>query len=175
MIFSSNRPTPGLSSLWSPHGSQEQWEKVNPNARATCQVAHVFFFFWPCHVTHGIFISPPRIEPVPLALGAQSFDPWTTRGFPTHLFLSCYWPKQITWLLLMQRVETETLEVFRAILYSLLCFLFQWFFYCAFLFQWFYCNILFSIISPRPCSLVPTPQEPPPCLPSIISPLSLYL
>ena len=122
MIFSSNRPTPGLSSLWSPHGSQEQWEKVNPNARATCQVAHVFFFFWPCHVTHGIFISPPRIEPVPLALGAQSFDPWTTRGFPTHLFLSCYWPKQITWLLLMQRVETETLEVFRAILYSLLCF-----------------------------------------------------
>ena len=62
------------------------------------------------------------IEPAPLALGAQSLNHWTTRGFPTHLFLSPYWPKQIMWPLLMQGVETETLEVFKAILCNLLRF-----------------------------------------------------
>ena len=34
---------------------------------------YIFFFFWPRHVACGILVPPPRIEPVPPAVEAQSF------------------------------------------------------------------------------------------------------
>ena len=36
-------------------------------------------FFWMCCVVRGILVPRPLIEPVPLALEAQSINQWTTR------------------------------------------------------------------------------------------------
>ena len=41
-----------------------------------------FFFFWPCHVTFGILVPQPGIEPVPPAVEAQSLNHWTAREVP---------------------------------------------------------------------------------------------
>ena len=35
---------------------------------------------WPCCAIYGILVPQPRIKPTPLALEAQSFNPWATRG-----------------------------------------------------------------------------------------------
>ena len=38
-----------------------------------------FFFFLPHHVTCGILVPGPGFKPVPLALGAQNLNHWTSR------------------------------------------------------------------------------------------------
>ena len=46
-----------------------------------------FFSFWPCCTSCWILISRPEIKPVLTALGAQSFNHWTTRECPNHFEL----------------------------------------------------------------------------------------
>ena len=45
-------------------------------------------FFWPCCTTYGILVPRPRIEPMPPALEAWSFNHWTAREVPSLLFFS---------------------------------------------------------------------------------------
>ena len=44
-----------------------------------------YFFFWPCCAACGILASQPGVEPIPLAMKAQSLNHWITREFP-HIF-----------------------------------------------------------------------------------------
>ena len=46
-----------------------------------------FFFFWSCREACEILVLRPGIEPVPLAVEAQSPNHWTAREFPHGL---CY-------------------------------------------------------------------------------------
>ena len=48
-------------------------------------------FFWPHCVAFGILVPQPGIEPMLPALGAQSLNQWTTRGFPyvTLIIMRC--------------------------------------------------------------------------------------
>ena len=46
-----------------------------------------FWFFWPHHTACGILVPRPGIEPVPLAVEAQSPNHWTAREFPIELLL----------------------------------------------------------------------------------------
>ena len=48
-----------------------------------------FFNFWPRCLACGILVPRPGIEPVSLALGAQSLNHWTTREVPLIVVLIC--------------------------------------------------------------------------------------
>ena len=41
-----------------------------------------YFIFWPYWATWGILVPLPRIEPMLLAVEAQSLNPWPTREVP---------------------------------------------------------------------------------------------
>ena len=45
-----------------------------------------FFFFW--HAACGILVPQPEIEPVPLALGAQSLNHWMFGEAPRFFSLN---------------------------------------------------------------------------------------
>ena len=53
---------------------------------------HIYIFhkymyiFCPCHVTCGIFVPRPGVEPVPSAVKVPSPNHWTAREFP-HKYL----------------------------------------------------------------------------------------
>ena len=50
------------------------------------------FLFWACHVTWGILVPQPEIEPVPAAVKGQNPNHWTAREFPqkkNFFFLYC--------------------------------------------------------------------------------------
>ena len=64
--------------------------KLNP---IEIEYSHLHFYrkfcilcFWGGVLCHGSLISPPRIEPVPPALGVQSLKHWTAREVPTLFF-----------------------------------------------------------------------------------------
>ena len=42
-------------------------------------VCFLLLLFWLCHVTCGILVPQPRIEPAPLTLEAQSVNHWTAK------------------------------------------------------------------------------------------------
>ena len=46
------------------------------------KIKDFFFIFWPHAVACRILFPQPRIEPVPLAVEAQSPNHWTAREFP---------------------------------------------------------------------------------------------
>ena len=43
-------------------------------------------FFWLHSMARGILVSPPGMEPVPLALEAWSRNPWTAKEVPVAYF-----------------------------------------------------------------------------------------
>ena len=44
------------------------------------------FIFWPHHAVYRILVPRPGIEPMPLAVKAQSLNHWTTREVPGSYF-----------------------------------------------------------------------------------------
>ena len=59
----------------------------------------IFFFFWPPCVAWSILVSPPGLEPVPLAVKKQSPNHWTTREVPIFtVFYVCYFNQDLWWL-----------------------------------------------------------------------------
>ena len=48
-------------------------------------------FFWPHCEAHGILVPQLGIEPMLPALGAQSLNLWTTRGFPCVTLIIMRW------------------------------------------------------------------------------------
>ena len=51
---------------------------------------NVLFYLFICHVTYGILVPQPGIEPNPPALGAWSLDHWSTRGVPREALECCH-------------------------------------------------------------------------------------
>ena len=49
------------------------------DTRAVCLT---LFFLWQSEDAHGVLVPPPVMEPVPLAVEAQSPKHWTAREFP---------------------------------------------------------------------------------------------
>ena len=49
------------------------------------------FLFWACHVTWGILVPQPEIEPVPAAVKGQNPNHWTAREFPHFSFRIWSW------------------------------------------------------------------------------------
>ena len=46
--------------------------------------------FWPCHVTCGVLVPWPGIEPIPQAVKVQSTNHWTARKFPALVLTDCF-------------------------------------------------------------------------------------
>ena len=46
--------------------------------------------FWPCHVTCGVLVPWPGIEPIPQAVKVQSTNHWTARKFPALVLIDCF-------------------------------------------------------------------------------------
>ena len=94
---SPSRAWPGLSQAYSrslkrwPGSEASGLQHVGDNTEMTCAVlgadaCHMLFSvsasclsFWPPHAAHGILVSPPGIEPAPLAVRAPSPKHWSTR------------------------------------------------------------------------------------------------
>ena len=50
-------------------------------------MSKIFILFFPHHHACGILVPQPGIEPVPLAVEAQSLNHWTTREVPMSKIL----------------------------------------------------------------------------------------
>ena len=50
------------------------------------RILSLFFIFWPCHVTGGILVPWPGIEPEPSEVEAQNLT-WNYQGSPPNFFL----------------------------------------------------------------------------------------
>ena len=70
------------------------WKWAGPHgtwhAREAFFFFNVLFYLFICHVTYGILVPQPGIEPNPPALGAWSLDHWSSRGVPREALECCH-------------------------------------------------------------------------------------
>ena len=66
-----------------------------------------YYFFWPHHMAHGIFIPKPRIKLVSAAVEVQNLNHWTARKVPNH---SIFKESECGYIFLFKNIEWKNLN-----------------------------------------------------------------